>query len=145
MPAALSLWDFVLLSAEAPPKDSNGDSWDGFGGLPDLVVGVRMGTTLNGPKRTASSTVKSDTLSGVWNTVLFTFTWDNMQSDLFSGHYTLTISLVDEDISLHDLIARCEYITPIELASTMKYFVTGGVRECERDGAKIRYEIRPHM
>lgn len=59
-----SRWDVIVISATVPDRNSNGDTWDSFGGLPDPYV--RLKTEDAGTTWDEDTLVKSDQTDPFW-------------------------------------------------------------------------------
>ncbi len=57
-----SLWNFVIISADVPTMDANGDSWDSFGGAPDVFIRTTLGVDSGAPVTADSVEVENQFL-----------------------------------------------------------------------------------
>ena len=95
------LWNFTIVRGDVTERTPSGDSWDGFGGLPDPYVCV----TIAGDRR-CTSTVQ-DTLSPVWNASYPPVT----ATALLGG---VRVEYWDEDVSVSDPICGAGLIPVTE-------------------------------
>ncbi|MBS2013726.1 MAG: hypothetical protein JST00_12615 [Deltaproteobacteria bacterium] len=93
--SSTATFDLVAVSAKLPAKKSNGDDWDGFGGLPDPLVKATSGS-LSG-----TSPSRTDTLAPVWNaTLLSGVTAAALKS-------SLRVDVSDVDVAFNDPVGGC--------------------------------------
>jgi len=127
-----SRWDVILVSAEVPLYDENGDPWDSFGGLPDPYVVFEAGG-MDEPEVQGESSVKTDTVSATWNEAvlenipartLFDWLWfkvldtDSLNAD---DEMSMWISVIPSDSDFSDTLITSQEGEII-----------------------VRYRIRPH-
>ena len=86
-------WTLSVETGVVVNTDVDGDSWDGFNGLPDPFVEATVGAT------TASSAPATDALAPAWNEPLLTTT----ASEFLGG---ISFRYMDSDVALDDTI--CE-------------------------------------
>ena len=125
-----STWSLVVLSGEVGATDGNGESWDGFNGLPDPYVTVVI------PNQTDASTdVVDDTLTPQWDIVLVT---PVPAADLSSG---LQFRYLDSDAAFDDEICTIDVtVRPNDVA------FRGGIQDATCPDAalgKITWRLEP--
>lgn len=97
-------WQIVVVSAAIPSTKLNGDSWDPFGGYPDVVVGVAAEDPFLGTYDEDFTSVAVDQLNPVWNEVVLT----NLTSDALAngvGFY-----LFDDELAIDDICLQLEVV-----------------------------------
>lgn len=94
-----SLWDVVIVSAELPPTNKSGGSWDGFGGLPDPYAKAysKEGTSTH----TAQTTYVTDSTTPYW---LATTLTGVRASELLAS---FSVEVWDSDTVYDDYVGGC--------------------------------------
>jgi hypothetical protein len=127
-----SLWDVILVDGEFAGYNVGSD-WDGDGSPPDSFVGVKVGSS--GVTETYS-TARQDTYYPTWNEVIVS----GATAIELQAYFKL--SVLDEDISAHDLAGSCEWIIAEE------FFGYGLPLSCPQgdglSGYDVNIFITPH-
>lgn len=115
--AAGRKYDFTLVSATLPTKDSNNEAWDAFGGAPDpfailLVDDVEVCRT----------TAVADT---------FTPNWNKKCSATLYNSSTFAVLVYDEDVSSND------FVDGFNASNALMAARWGGVSGTPYDGSRI--------
>ncbi|MBL8611947.1 MAG: hypothetical protein JNL38_31680 [Myxococcales bacterium] len=94
-----SFWDVVIVSAELPPTNKSGASWDGFGGLPDPLAKVYSAEGAS--SHTAATTYVTDTTSPYWLATTLT----NVRASELLARFS--VEVWDSDTVYDDYVGGC--------------------------------------
>jgi hypothetical protein len=129
-----SLWNFVIVSAEVPTTDSNGDSWDAFGGAPDVFIEVTLGVNSGAPVTNKTATIDNQ----------FTLQYSPPNGEVVHTNVpaskildSIRLKVVDEDDGLNpddDMISIIDNMPPEAVFG-------GTLFQLSVDGFTIRFRV----
>jgi hypothetical protein len=93
-----SRWDVVIVNAEVPERDQNGNAWDPFGGLPDPYVVMTAGLGTSDERTDRTPHVNNTTFADFDNHVVL----EDVRADLLTGAGRVLFVWMDRDCCSSD-------------------------------------------
>lgn len=118
------MWRLTFTSGSISQRNSQGGTWDSFGGAPDPFVCI----TLSGDRRCTPA--QADTFTPFFNAFV-----DASAAQLLSG---VTVEMLDEDVASNDVICAAGLVRLNE----SNFAERGGLLTCGTV-ASLRYTLTP--
>ncbi len=127
-----SIWNFVIVSADVPTTDSEGNAWDGQGGAPDVFIEVTLGVNSGAPVTDTTETLDDS----------FTFQYSPPDGEVVHANVpaskildSIRLVVIDSDVFQNDTM-----ISIIDNSPPESVF-GGGLFQLSVDGFTIRFRV----
>jgi len=130
-----SRWNIVVESVSVNAQTASGEAWDAFGGAPDPVVNVYVGTQTG---YVGSTPAAADVFAATFDARVAT----DQRAEAMQTY--LAFEVMDEDTSAHDRVGRCAYSGTL---SDAPFTGASQTVDCERSPAddQAGFELRWHL
>jgi hypothetical protein len=127
-----SLWNFVIVSADVPTTDSEGDAWDAFGGAPDVFIEVTLGVNTAAPVTDTTATISDQ----------FTFLYSPPDGEVVLTNVPASKILDSIRLRAHDSDTfDNDLMISIIDSSPPESVFGGGLFQLSVDGFTIRFRV----